>query len=153
MPARPSLNMVWSSASSTLIGPFVFGFSANTHPLRFRWCVRKGIVSSRPMRATVVSLYFDVVGQLSTVCGPRVRVVFTRVLGRFSEVERPLYGVRRSSGELLAYLPGSPPTTSKTTGQQVEDPHELKNASRRDHRDYPEGHGATHFPSIARLRL
>ena len=56
--------MVWSSASSTLIGPFafapvfapvfalvfalVFRFSANTHPLRLRWCLRKGIVTSNP---------------------------------------------------------------------------------------------------------
>src|SRR5918994_1430283 len=38
IPARPSRNMVWSSASSTFIGvlvsAFVFGSSPNTHPPR-----------------------------------------------------------------------------------------------------------------------
>jgi hypothetical protein len=71
MLARPSLNMVWSSASSTLIGPFVFAFviwfSPDTHPLRFRWWVWKGIVAATPFGATVVSLYFDDVGDIPTV--------------------------------------------------------------------------------------
>src|SRR5215203_1108129 len=59
--------MVWSSASSTLIGPLVLGFSANTPPLRFRWCSRKGIVSSTPFRAMdvrpFVSLFTQVRGE------------------------------------------------------------------------------------------
>src|SRR5215208_40896 len=63
--------MVWSSASSTLIGPLVFAFviwySPNTQPLRFRWWVWKGIVASTPFRARVVSLYFDYVVDIPTV--------------------------------------------------------------------------------------
>src|SRR5215203_396759 len=72
MLARPWRNMVWSSASSTLIGLFVFtfvlGFSPNTPrcaPLvRLE---RHCIVYATPFRATVVSLIFDVVGHIPTV--------------------------------------------------------------------------------------
>src|SRR5829696_4785802 len=65
MPARPWRNMVWSSASSTLIGPFVIWFSPNTP--RCAPLVRpEGIVSSTPFRATDVRP-FDVVGHIPTV--------------------------------------------------------------------------------------
>jgi hypothetical protein len=67
--------MVWSSASSTLIGPFafapvfalVFRFSANTHPLRLRWCVRMGIVTSKPFGTKDQRLFFAVAERIPTV--------------------------------------------------------------------------------------
>ena len=61
--------MVWSSASSTLIGPFAFviWFSPNTHPLRFVGASGKALYRLRLFGPTVVSLYFDVVGRIPTV--------------------------------------------------------------------------------------
>src|SRR5918997_2111915 len=53
MPASPSLNMVWSSASRTLIGPLAFRFSPITP--RSGPSVRlESIVASTPCRATDV---------------------------------------------------------------------------------------------------
>src|SRR5215208_1403102 len=60
--------MVWSSASSTLSGPFAFviWFSPN------RSCSvplvgPEGIVASTPFGATDLRLFFDVMGHISTV--------------------------------------------------------------------------------------
>src|SRR5215207_6838489 len=69
MLARPWRNVVWSSASSTLIGAFAFviWFSPRTHPLRFVGASEKALYRLRLFGPTVVSLYFDDVGRIPTV--------------------------------------------------------------------------------------
>src|SRR5829696_1613542 len=70
MLARPWRNMVWSSASSTLIGPFVFAFviwfspNASCSVLLVR---PEGIVASTPFQATDLRLFFDVMEHIPTV--------------------------------------------------------------------------------------
>src|SRR5215217_2438718 len=70
MLARPWRNMVWSSASSTLIGPFVFAFVIwfSPNPSCSVLLVRpEGIVASTPFRATDLRLFFDVMEHIPTV--------------------------------------------------------------------------------------
>src|SRR5215207_3944261 len=70
MRARPWRNMVWSSASSTLIGPFMFAFVIwfSPNPSCSVPLVRpEGIVSSTLFRATDLRLFFDVMGHITTV--------------------------------------------------------------------------------------
>src|SRR5215204_5564434 len=70
MLARPWRNMVWSSASSTLIGPFVFAFVIWFSPNRSCPVLLVGLerhCSVYAFGATVVSLYFDVMEHIPTV--------------------------------------------------------------------------------------
>jgi hypothetical protein len=71
MLARPWRNMVWSSASSTLIGPLVFAFviwfSANTSRSVPLVGLERHCTGLRLFGPRVVSLYFDVVGRIPTV--------------------------------------------------------------------------------------
>src|SRR5215217_7042360 len=78
MPARPWRNMVWSSASSTLIGPFVIRFSP-IPPDALRWCVRKALYRLRHFgpRMFAPSMSWDT----SLRCVPQVRALFTGVRG------------------------------------------------------------------------
>src|SRR5829696_1236653 len=98
MPASPSLNMVWSSASKTLIGPLALRFSPIT-PRSGQSVRPESIVASTPCRATDVrpflSLFTEVRGRgiLRTSC-VRSSKKFDR--GRFLEV-----GLSYPRGRLL----------------------------------------------------
>ena len=71
MLARPWRNMMWSSASSTLIGPFVLAFviwfSPNTSRSVPLVGLEKHCTGLRLFGPRVVSLYFDDVGDIPTV--------------------------------------------------------------------------------------
>jgi hypothetical protein len=92
MPASPSLNMVWSSASRTLIGLLAFRFSAITP--RSGPSVRlESIVASVPCRATDVRPFLS---------------LFTRVRGIGQPVEKVVVG------------PGAPPIESENKSKTLQ---------------------------------
>jgi hypothetical protein len=94
MRARPSRNMVWSSASSTLIGTLVFRFSANTHPLRLAACSRRVVYSLSPSgHGPSVGTFGDVP---HVTINDLKRYSPNLVEGKFCELR--VYGVLRSSG-------------------------------------------------------